>query len=143
MDVCEGFFVHLKGHPATFVFTGHVRSNRMACPLVADANLLGNGWPLDMSPTTRRMRLIDGFIGAASSSGADRVQFWSEDDDSSASGYTGHFLLNAGSLQRWVGQADASLLNENSANLFNMLRAHFSQPRTPRPNYVIPNPWIP
>lgn len=143
VDVCEGFFVHLKGHPATFVFTGHVRSNRMACPLVADANLLGNGWPLDMSPTTRRMRLIDGFIGAASSSGADRVQFWSEDDDSSASGYTGHFLLNAGSLQRWVGQADASLLNENSANLFNMLRAHFSQPRTPRPNYVIPNPWIP
>ncbi|MFN0077631.1 MAG: SdrD B-like domain-containing protein [Prosthecobacter sp.] len=143
VDVCEGLFVHPKGHPVTLVLSGYVRSNAMACPLVAGANLLGNGWPLVMNPTTRKLLPTDGFTGGNSSNVADRVQFWNQDDDPSASGYTGHFLLNAGALQQWSRTADASVVNENSTGLFQALRAHFAQPRSARPNYLIPNPWTP
>ena len=140
---CEGLYVHPKGHPVTFVFTGHVRGNPMACPLVAGANLIGNGWPMDMTPTTRQILLSDGFFGARSSPTSDRLHFWQADENPAATGYTTHFLLHAASLQKWVRQDDASLVNEDTTALFKALRASFVQPKTARPNYVIATPWVP
>jgi len=143
LDVAEGIFVHPKGPGVTLVFTGKVRSNDMACPLVAGANLTGNGWPLDMSPANRKMLISDGFTGSQSSLAADRIQLWNADENASAQGYTGYFLLNAAAMQRWVGQADASVSSQDNTAIFKMLRGQFIQPRTPRPNHLILNPWTP
>jgi large repetitive protein len=143
LNVAEGFFVHPKGANVSLVFTGQVRSNDMACPLVVGANLTGNGWPLDMSPASRKILISDGFIGSRSSLAADRIQLWNTDENASAQGYTGYFLLNAGAIQRWVGQADASVQNQDGSNIFKRLRAQFIQPRTVRPSHLILNPWTP
>ncbi len=143
LDVCEGMFVHPKGSAMSLVFTGQVRSNDLTWPLVAGAIFTGNGWPLDMSPTTRKMLITDGFTGNRSPTAADRIQLWTADENPTAEGYTSYFLLNAASMQRWVQQADASVSSQDSAALFKMLRGQFVQPRTARPNLIIANPWIP
>ncbi len=115
----------------------------MACPLVTGANLTGNGWPLDMSPKNSKMLISDGFIGSRSSLAADRIQLWNADENASAQGYTGYFLLNAAAMQRWVGQADASVSSQDNTTIFKMLRGHFIQPRSARTNHLILNPWTP
>lgn len=143
LDVCEGMFVHPKGSAMSLVFTGQVRSNDLAWPLVAGAVFTGNGWPLDMSPTTRKMLITDGFTGNRSPTAADRIQLWTADENPTAEGYTSYYLLNAASMQRWVRHADASVSNQDSIGLFKILRGQFVQPRTARPDQIIPNPWTP
>lgn len=143
LDVCEGMFVHPKGSAMSLVFTGQVRSNDLAWPLVAGAIFTGNGWPFDMSPTTRKMLVTDGFTGNRSPTAADRIQLWTADENPAAEGYTSYYLLNAATMQRWVRQADAAVSSQDSAGLFKILRGQFVQPRTARPNQIITNPWTP
>jgi fimbrial isopeptide formation D2 family protein/uncharacterized repeat protein (TIGR01451 family) len=138
-----GQFVRIKSGTPTATFSGLVRSNPMAAPLIAGSNLVAGGWPIDQSPNTRAMTPANGFFGSNDPAKADKLQIWKGDATPNLSGYDGFFLLQAGAFNQWSPEQNASLSNENTSLLMPSLRSAFIRSRTGNASYIMPNPWTP
>jgi hypothetical protein len=143
MPPAEGMFVRVKNASVSGRYSGLVRSNRMASPLMAGTTLVGGGWPMDQSPTTRAMTTANGFVGSNNPAIADKLQIWKGDATPNVSGYDGFFLLRAGPLNQWSPEQNASLSNENDTQLLRSLRAVFIRSRSGNTPYIQPLPWTP
>jgi large repetitive protein len=142
---CEAgtFFVHPHNLPVTMPFVGQVRANDFVCPLKQGLNYLGGGWPIDQSPMDRAMTLANGFIGARSSTNADRFQLWVGDLTPLAEGYETHFLYNYQGVTQWTLSGSASFPNEDNLKLFRAMRGVNFISHNNKPGYTLPLPWQP
>jgi hypothetical protein len=115
----------------------------MAVPLSSGSNFIGGGWALDQSPVSRSMTVANAFTGSNNPALADKLQLWKGDSTPNESGYNGYFLLQAGPLNQWSPEQNASLSNENDTLLLRHLRAVFIRSRSGNAGYLMPNPWTP
>jgi hypothetical protein len=138
-----GAFVHPKNSPVAMIFTGTVRANDLISPLPAGSTLVGSGWPIDQSVTTRNMTVATGFFSNRSPTLADKVLFWNGDTTPGATGYNATTYVRVSTLPRWVRENDATLTSQANATIFKSLRASFARVQTAKPAHLLPLPWTP
>jgi uncharacterized repeat protein (TIGR01451 family) len=142
LDPCAGHFVHPKTNSVTQVYTGEIRENAFACPLMTGNNLITGGWPIDLSPAQMAMTNASGFTGNRDPAKSDRLHLWVGDTVPGTEGYDTHFYLVRGALNQWTTSANANIANENNVSF---LKAHggFSLQMISPVDWVIPRPWTP
>ncbi len=138
-----GFFVHPRNGPVNLLFSGWVRTNAFARPIVQGNNFVGGGWPVAQSPASRGMSVAGGFTGARSALASDLMQFWAGDTSLLGVGYQSLYLLETATRHQWTPQANASVLNENNLPLFTPLRAFLLKSIAGKPDYLMPRAWTP
>ena len=144
MDPAEALLIQPRSTSApVFVNLGVVRAHKFACPIKQGTRLIGGGWPMDQSFTSRNMLYANGFTGGTSSSRADRIQIWTGDSTPGGAVYDSHYLLKTATLQQWVRVGDAALANENNLSLFKFMRGVYFNSIAGKPDYVAPTPWTP
>lgn len=99
--------------PVTLTWSGEVRLNQFAQPLVAGNNLVCQPLPIDASPASRSMTVANGMTGSTSSTTADKIQF------PVAGVFKTYYLLRnaAGTVEQWTLVGGGST-NQNTAMLF-------------------------
>lgn len=142
LDPCAGHFVHPKTNSVIQVYTGEIRENAFACPLMTGNNLITGGWPIDLSPAQMAMTNASGFTGNRDPAKSDRLHLWVGDTVPGTEGYDTHFYLVRGALNQWTTSANANIVNENNVSF---LKAHggFSLQMISPVDWVIPRPWTP
>ncbi len=140
---CDGLYTHPKLAAVSAFATGQLRTWKMACPLIAGTNFVGNPFPVAQSPLDRSMTFANGFTGSTNPVTADRIYFWNG-DTAPATTYTTYQLFKAGSLEIWkiVGSTDLST-NHGTDQLFAPGSAAFINSIQGKPDWMIPPPSIP
>ena len=156
VEPCQGLFTHPRAAAVDKVSVGVVRSWDFACPLSTGYNLVGGGYPQDMSPADRVMLrdASDGeaqnyFTANANPLQADRFMFWLGDAVSGVEGYRTYFdlYLPSTAYDYWTDQTNSNLFNDNPTDLFLRNRAAFYKKLTahdravPAEVWVWPAPW--
>ena len=112
--------------PVTLTWSGEIRLNQFAQPLVAGNNLVCQPTPIDASPASRSMTVANGMTGSTSSTTADKIQF------PVAGVFKTYYLLRnaSGTVEQWtlVGggstpQNTAMLFPSNGAVIINKISA--------------------
>ncbi len=140
---CDGLFARPKLSAVNASAMGQLRTWKVACPLVAGANFVGNPFPVGQSPLDRSMTFANGFTASTNPVNADRIYFWNG-DAAPTTGYTTYHLLKQGSLEIWkiVGSTDLTT-NYGTQTLFMPGTAAFINSIQGKPDWVIPAPSIP
>ncbi len=141
---CEGLFVHRRGPSLTIARSGLVRDNNFAKPLPGTGCVLvGSGYPMPQSYTSRFMSVDSGWRGDVDLAFSSQVLFWLGDTIPGKLCYSTDFLLDAGfsPLQFWASADDSALTIKNGLPLFKGTGAAFHCLPIALPNYVVPVQW--
>lgn len=143
----QGLFVNKRQTATSILAYGEVRRNDFVRPLAAGSNLVGGGYPLDQSATSRAMVAGGGFFGSRDFATADSFFVWKADVTIGENGYSTYFLNNNAprlpSVIKWVKVGDASLLAQDTGLLLLGNRSVFLRSKDGVAGYTTPNPWTP
>jgi hypothetical protein len=139
---CEGVFLVRKGAPLDLMLLGEVRDNDFACPLAAGQQMVGSGYPLDLSPAQRDISVASGFTGGTSLVSGDQILTWKADTTMLPTDhvYQTAWLVGAG-YDRWVNAGDSALVDQSAFAYFLRNHAVIMNLRNAQPDHVDPAPW--
>lgn len=140
----QGVYLNSRNTVGTLLALGQVRSTDFARPLNTGYNLVGGGYPVHQSATTRAMSLGNGFIGGRDFKLVDQFLTWRGDSTPNQAGYVTYYLLDAGApFQRWVRVGDSTVAARDAEILLFSDQSAMKRASTPRAGYVMPVPWQP
>lgn len=139
---CDGLFTKPRVGSVSMALVGQARSWKVACPLLAGTNLVGNPHPVAQSFNARGMSTANGFTGNSNSTAADRVNVWSGDAAASTS-YEAYYLLKSGATERWLKTGDATLADYGATPVFGAGLAAFINSVSGKADWLLPSPWTP
>ena len=127
--------VRMPATPVTLYWTGEVRRNHFAQPLVAGRNLVCQPWPLAASPATRLMNFAHGMAGTASATTSDQLQ------PLVGGTYKVYYLLrnSTGTIEQWT-LAGGGSTNRSNETLFSPVNALFLNKINADPDHLVPSP---
>ena len=139
-----GVFYKRVGADVLLLHGGSVRENDFIQPLGHRNTLITNGYPLDMSPVQRDLRVGSGFIGSGDTTQADTVLTWQGDFTRGLTAFDNYYLL-PNPFDKWIEPGDNPVtVDKSTLPLFNRCRAAFINRRNaPLDDYRIPAPWSP
>ena len=119
--------------PVTLTWTGEVRRNSFAQPLVAGLNLIAEPFPVESSPVERALTYSNGAIGSANLSQADQVAVFN------GSGFDTYYLLRnaTGTVEQWTLVGGGST-NRNNTKFFKPTGAVMLRKILADTNYFVP-----
>ena len=138
----DGVMVHPRSGPVSVTLVGEVRAWKFAVPLRAGPQLVGAGYPLDLSPADKAMDAADGFTAGASASVADSIRLWSGDSTPGSTAYSSCFYQQGGvGVGFW--SAGTPPQDVTHSKLFAAFRAAYLTSIASNPGWVQPLPWQP
>lgn len=138
---CDGLFTRPRDTIVNAAGTGAVRTWKVACPLKAGYNFIGNPYPVSQSALERSMTSANGFTGSATSGTSDRVLSWTG-DQSSITAYDTYYLVKGGTIERWLKVAGGGA-DQGNTKIFGVNTAVFSISILGQPNWVLNPTWTP
>ena len=129
----EGVMVHPRAAAVALPLAGQVRSWKFSAPLRKGAQLMGSGYPLNLSPAGRFMTSAGGFATS------DSIRFWLGDTMPSAA-YSTYVYRDTGVLRYW---SSATGQDVSHSKLFEVYRAAWFISNKGAPTWLQPVPWKP
>lgn len=143
----QGTFINCRQVSGSLLAFGKVRENDFARPLTLGASLVGGGYPMAQSPSSRGMTVANGFDGDRDYKLADMFYLWRGDTTSGANGYDTYYLLDGSptqsAIKRWVKIGDAFITPRDTTNLFLADRSVFLDLNQDLPTHRVAAPWAP
>ena len=122
----SGVFLNMHSpSPPTLTVTGSVRLNHFVRAVNPGYNLVGNPYPLPLSPVQSGLTVENRWVGSDDPAEADHIQIWYGDKDGSQEGYESYFLFDNESDSHWTPSDDNNLQDTDHFEIFPPNRAAF------------------